>query len=167
MKAIVNVSENWGIGYENRLLFSISADLRHFRALTSGKTVVYGRKTLSTFPNQQPLKHRRNIIMSTDYHFAPEGAEVCRSFTELLARLRKLPSEEIFVIGGGSIYWRLLPYCSHALVTKTLKTFPADRYFPDLDHAENWRLEREGDIEEEDGISFQFLDYVNLSVRPL
>ena len=76
MEAIVNVTPDWGIGFENRLLVAIPEDLKRFRALTEGKTVILGRKTLQTFPGGKPLKNRRNLVLSSDFSFCPEGAEV-------------------------------------------------------------------------------------------
>lgn len=161
MDCIVNVTENWGIGCENRLLVSIPADLRRFRALTLGKTVVLGRKTLETFPCGEPLKERRNIIMSTKEGFAVPGAEVVHNLPELAALLRGIPTEEVCVIGGASVYALLLPYCRRALVTKTLAELPADRFFPNLDALPGWAAQAASLMQEEQGIRFQYIDYVN------
>ena len=163
MNLIVNVTENWGIGFENQLLVSISADLKRFRSLTMGKAVVLGRKTLETFPGGRPLKGRRNLIMSTNKDYAPEGAEVYHSLPELLDELRKLDTDEVCVIGGASIYEALLPYCSTAQITKTYVDCKADRFFPNLDAMANWKIEKIYDLEEENGIRFQYVDYVNNS----
>ena len=163
MIAIVNVTENWGIGFENQLLVSISADLKRFRALTQGKTVILGRKTLETFPGKKPLKNRRNLILSTDPAFTVEGGEVCHSLAEVLEKVKELPPEEVCVIGGASVYEALLPWCHKALVTKTFLSCPADRFFPDLDSLPNWRRERVSPLEEEAGVFFQYIDYVNQS----
>lgn len=167
MNLIVNVTENWGIGFENQLLVSISADLRRFRALTMGKAVILGRKTLETFPGGRPLKGRRNLILSTNPAYAPEGAEVFHSLDALLAEVRKLDSEEVCVIGGASVYEALLPYCTTAQITKTYVNCKADRFFPDLDAMDNWKVEKIFDMEEENGIRFQYVDYVNTSPLPL
>lgn len=161
MELIVNVSENWGIGMGDQLLVSIRSDLLRFRTLTMGSTVILGRKTLQTFPGGRPLKGRRNIILSTQADFCPEGAEVAHNVQELLRLLR--PEEKIFVIGGESVYRLLLPYCSRARVTKSYVNLPADRFFPDLDALPNWQLEAQEEILEENGVQFQYIDYVNLT----
>lgn len=166
MDAIVNVTENWGIGLKNRLLVSISADLRRFRALTEGKTVVLGRKTLETFPNGKPLKHRRNIIMSTDSAYTVEGAEVCHSLPELFTMLQDINKDEVCLIGGASLYEALLPYCSHVVATKTYLTLPADRFFPNLDELSNWHITARSELQEENGIRFQYFVYENQTPRP-
>ena len=140
MDAVVNVTEDWGIGLENRLLVSISADLRRFRKLTEGKTVIMGRKTLESLPHSRPLPHRRNLILSRDPYYRVEGAEVCSSVTALLEMVKEMPPDEVCLIGGASLYAALLPYCSRAFVTKTLCRLPADRFFPNLDELPNWQV---------------------------
>lgn len=161
MIAIVNVTKNWGIGFENALLVHLSADLQVFRQMTLGKTVIYGRKTLETFPNQKPLKGRRNLILSKNPNFSAEGAEVFSDTEQLLAAVKDLPSEEVFVIGGAEVYRELLPYCTAACVTKTDIDVPADRFFPNLDALPNWRIEKASLPLEENGVEFRYIYYVN------
>lgn len=165
MELIVNVTKNWGIGFENRLLVSISADLRRFRQLTEGKTVILGRKTLETFPGGRPLKNRTNIILTANPDFAAEGAQIVHSAQELLAALRVLPREELCVIGGASVYRLLLDYCDAARVTKTDAVCPADAFFPNLDETENWKIVERSEMQEENGLRFQYIDYVNSTPR--
>ncbi len=167
MDCIVNVTENWGIGLGGRLLVSISADLRRFRSLTTGKVVILGRKTLATFPGGRPLKDRVNLVLSTDPALTIPGAAVAHSLDELFALCRPYPSDDLCVIGGASVYDLLLPYCRRALITRTLLTPEADRFFPNLDDAPNWHLEKTSEIFEENGISFQYQDYVNRNRSPL
>ena len=106
MDLIVNVCENWGIGRDGKLLVSISADLKRFRQLTTGKTVILGRKTLSTFPGGRPLKNRTNLILSRSTA-AVEGAEVLPDLPALFARLRDCDLARVSVIGGASVYRRI------------------------------------------------------------
>ena len=155
MKLIVAVDRSWAIGREGDQLLYLSADLRRFKELTLGGTVILGRKTLATFPGGRPLKGRRNLILSRSPDFAPEGAEVFRSVEELLAAA----PEDSFVIGGESVYRALLPRCSIAYVTKIHAAFPADRYFPDLDADPSWTLTEEGPVLESGGIRFQYVTY--------
>ena len=113
MTAIVCVDKNWAIGRENRLLFRISADLKHFRALTTGKTVVMGKNTLLSLPGGRPLPNRRNLVVSTT--MAPrEGVEVARSVGEAAA----LAGEDAVLMGGAQLYRALLPRCERVLVTQ-------------------------------------------------
>ena len=167
MNCIVNVTEDWGIGLENQLLVAISADLKRFRQLTTGKVVILGRKTLDTFPGGKPLKNRTNLVLSTRPDFAPEGAIVAHTLEELLTLARRYPRDDLCVIGGASVYEALLPYCDHAQITRTFRTLPADRFFPNLDALPNWSLTAASEIMEENGISFQYLDYVNSAPLPL
>ncbi len=166
MDLIVNVCENWGIGRDGNLLVSISADLKRFRLLTTGKTVILGRKTLRTFPGGRPLKNRTNLILSCS-GIQVEGAEVYKNLHDLYLRLKELDLSQVSVIGGASVYKALLPYCDKAYVTKTLCAPDADTFFPNLDQLENWRLAETGPILEENGVRFQYLDYVNDAPQPL
>lgn len=155
MQAIVCVSENWGIGCDGRLLFRLSADLKRFRALTTGKTVILGRKTLATFPGGKPLPNRRNIVL-THRDFAIEGAETAHSAEEAAA----LAGPDAVVIGGTSVYRAFLPYCDRVLVTKVDACPEADSFFPDLDASPDWMAVSESEDLEEDGLRFRYVDYI-------
>lgn len=167
MRAIVNVTPDWGIGAENRLLIAVPSDLKRFRELTVGKTVILGRKTLETFPGKRPLKNRRNLILSRDPGFSAENAEVFSSVRALLEAVKELPPEEVFVIGGESVYRALLPYCDRVLLTRTWFDGKADRFFPDLDALPQWQQACVSEPMEENGIIFQYIDYVNQNVVAL
>lgn len=167
MELIVNVTENWGIGFENRLLVSISADLRRFRQLTTGKTVVLGRKTLETFPGGKPLKNRTNIILTANPAYQAEGAQIAHGTDELFALLRAQAHTDICVIGGASVYRLLLDYCDAARVTKTYVNCKADAFLPNLDAMENWTIQEKSEMLEENGLRFQYIDYVNLTPKAL
>ena len=110
MDCIVNVTQNWGIGKDGGLLVSISADLRRFRALTTGKTVIYGRKTLLTFPHTRPLPNRENWILSATPGFSVPGAAVFPSLAALQEAMRTRPADSLCLIGGASVYRALLPW---------------------------------------------------------
>jgi dihydrofolate reductase len=166
MDLIVNVTENWGIGKDGKLLVSISADLKRFRQLTTGKTVILGRKTLSTFPGGRPLKNRTNLILSGSTS-SIEGAIVVSNLDALFEQLKGCDLSQVSVIGGASVYKALLPYCDRAYITKTFLTPEADTFFPNLDEAENWSVAEAGPILEENGVKFQYVDYINVSPLPL
>ena len=155
MNVIVAVDENWAIGKDGDQLVYLKEDLKRFRALTSGHTVILGRKTLATFPGGRPLKNRRNLILSRNSKFRAEGAEVFSSVEELVKQV----DEDAFVIGGASVYEQLLPYCDTAYVTKIHAAFPADTYFPDLDKLEEWSVTEESACLEQDGISYHYVVY--------
>ena len=140
MNLIVAVDKNWAIGCGNRLLVSIPADMKFFRETTMGKVVVMGRKNLESFPAGQPLKNRTNIVITKDKNYKVKDAVVVTSVEEALEELKKYGEEEIYVIGGESIYRQLLPYCKTAYVTKIDHTYEADTYFPNLDEMEDWKM---------------------------
>ncbi len=166
MDVIVNVCENWGIGLNGQLLFSISADLKRFRQLTTGKTVILGRKTLATFPGGRPLKNRTNLVLSGSGAVI-KGAEVFSDLPSLLERVKALDTDQISVIGGASVYEALLPYCDRAYITKTLSSPSADTFFPNLDALSQWHIRESGEILEENGVQFQYVDYQNTAPLPL
>ena len=155
MNLIVAVDKNWAIGKDGDQLVYLSEDLKRFKALTTGHPVILGRKTLATFPGGRPLKGRRNLILSRNTDFAPEGAEV---FSDV-ETLRAAAPEDAFVIGGASVYRQLLPWCSTAYVTKIDRAFPADCHFPDLDQDPAWEQAEESVPLEQDGIIYRYLTY--------
>ena len=160
MNIIVAVDKNWAIGNKGDLLVRIKADHRRFKALTVGKVVVLGRKTMDTFPGRKPLKDRTNIILSHDPEYKVEGALVVHSVEELLEELKKYPSEDVFIIGGSSIYEQMLPYCDCAYITKIDHGYEADAFFPDLDSMEEWKVRQAGDAQTDYEYPYSFVDYV-------
>lgn len=155
MNVIVAADANWAIGLGGDQLCYIPADLKRFRRLTTGHPVLLGRKTLATFPGGRPLKDRRNLILSADPAFAPEGAEVFRTLEEALAAA----PADTFVIGGEQVYRQTLAFCDRAYVTRVHRAFPADRWFPDLDADPAWEIaETEGPYEEA-GLRFSYVTY--------
>lgn len=155
MNAVVAVDENWGIGRGGDQLCYISADLKRFKALTTGHPVILGRKTLATFPGGRPLPGRRNLVLSHNPDFTVEGAEI---FHDLDALLAAAP-EDSFVIGGGSVYRSLLDKCETVYATKIMSTFEADTFFPDLDADRLWQVVETEEPLEENGLQFQYLTY--------
>ena len=140
MNLIAAVDENWAIGYQNKLLTSIPEDMKFFRETTTGKVVVMGRKTLESFPGKKPLKNRTNIILTKNPSYQVEGAVMVHDLDELHKELEKYNSEDIFVIGGESIYRLLLDECDTAYITKIAYQYTADAYFPNLDEKKEWKI---------------------------
>jgi dihydrofolate reductase len=159
MNLIVAVDNNWAIGYKNDLLISIPNDHKHFREETTGKVVVLGRKTLATFPQGLPLKNRTNIILSKDQSFQVKDAVVVHSLQELLEEVKKYNDDDIYVIGGESIYRQLLPYCNVAHVTKIDHEYTADTYFPNLDKDDDWEITADSDEQTYFDIAYNFVKY--------
>ncbi|MEE0562425.1 MAG: dihydrofolate reductase, partial [Oscillospiraceae bacterium] len=154
MDAIVAVDARWGIGRDGGLLFRISADLRRFKALTMGHTVVMGRRTLQSLPGGRGLPGRRNLVLSRQGDLAPEGAEV---FCEVQPML-DAAGEDAFVIGGAQVYRLLLPACRRLYVTQIDADGGADVFFPEP-APELWRITEQSPWQEEQGLRYRYLTY--------
>lgn len=161
MKAIAAVDLNWGIGYQGKLLQWIPEDMKFFRQMTLGKVVVMGRETFESFPGQEPLKDRVNIVLTRNIGFTHNKMTICGSLDELLDILKGYKPEDIFIIGGELVYTQLLPYCTEAYVTKIDKAYLADKYFPILDNDRNWELDSESETKYYQDISFRFCKYIS------
>ena len=159
MNAIVAVDQNRAIGNKNDLLIRIPNDQKHFREETTGKVVVLGRKTMETFPQGMPLQNRTNIILTSDINYKVKGAIVVHSIEALLEELQKYNEEDIYIIGGESVYRQMLPYCKVVHVTKIDRTYDADSYFPNLDLDEEWHLTADSDEQTYFDIEYYFLKY--------
>ena len=159
MNLIVNVDSNWAIGYRGQLLVSIPEDMKFFRSETTGKVVVLGRKTLDTFPGGQPLKNRTNIILTRNPNYQVKGAIICHSVEEVLEELKKYNSEDVYIIGGDSIYKEFLPYCDVAHVTRTDHVYDADAWFPNLEEDPAWVLTGESEEKTYFDLEFRFCRY--------
>lgn len=158
MHLIAAADKNWAIGRNNELLVRISEDMKYFRKLTTGNVVVMGRKTLESFPGGKPLPDRVNIVLTRQKDYDGKGAVVARDLDELRRELEKYDSSRIFVIGGGSIYRTLLPYCEDAYITRLDYAYEADTWMPDLDKEEGWTLARTG----EEHTCFDLIYHFNL-----
>ena len=159
MNLIVIVDSNWAIGYRGNLLVSIPEDIKFFRSETTGKVVVLGRKTLDTFPGGQPLKNRTNIILTRNPNYQVKGAIICHSVEEVLEELKKYNSEDVYIIGGDSIYKEFLPYCDVAHVTRTDHVYDADAWFPNLEEDPAWVLTGESEEKTYFDLEFRFCRY--------
>lgn len=163
MRAIFHADRDWGIGKNNGLMFSLPKDMKFFRETTKGKVVVMGLNTLKSFPNGKPLKNRVNIVLSPDE--VNEDVINVHSLDELFEEVKKYPADDVFVIGGASVYRALIPYCTEVLVTKVNACGGADLFVPNLDRDENFRLVFEGGEEEDNGYQIRFCTYRNISPK--
>ncbi len=159
MNAIVAVDNNWAIGCKNRLLVRIPADHKNFRQETTGKVVVLGRKTLETFPQGMPLPNRLNIILSTNPDYKVKDAVVVHDKEELDAELKKYPTEDVYIIGGESVYRMMLPECNVVHVTKIDHDYEADAYFPDLDQDGAWEVTAQSEEQTYFDLPYYFVKY--------
>lgn len=157
MKLIAAVSENWGIGKNNKLLFNIPKDMQFFKEQTMGKTVILGRKNLESFPGGKPLKNRINIVLTHDKDFHAEGVKTVNGIEELLAL--DCVGDDAFVIGGESVYRQLLEYCDLCYITKVHESTECDKFMVNLDERADWTLLSETDKTEDNGHMISFCVY--------
>ena len=136
ISAIVAVDYNWGIGFNGDLLEHIPEDLKYFKQLTTGNTVIMGRKTWDSLPNK-PLPNRTNIVITNNTNM--EGQAEFMNLTDAMLYFIYNKNDDIFIIGGGKIYEELLPMCNRVYVTKIFKDHDqVDTYFLNLDESEEW-----------------------------
>lgn len=161
MKAIVAVDLNWGIGCDGQLLQHLPKDLKFFKEKTLGKVVVMGRQTFESLPGKAPLKDRINIVLSQNENFNDDRLTICRSLESVFDELKHYESDNVYIIGGDSVYKQFLPYCTEAYVTKIDHTYQADKFFTNVDEASGWELVSSSDLKEDKGVQFRFCKYVN------
>ncbi|MCR4943263.1 MAG: dihydrofolate reductase [Clostridium sp.] len=156
--AIVAVASNNVIGGDNKLLWHISDDLKRFKSITTGHTIIMGRKTFESFP--KPLPNRHHVILTRDKNYKVDSDEVTVVHdVETVMKMYENSGSEVFIIGGGEIYNLLLPYCSKLYLTKVNKNFEGDTYFPEINFDE-WNIdESSGElINEKDNLSYEFIN---------
>ena len=156
MELIVAVYDDWGIGASGTQPIALSADRKFFRETTRGAMVIVGRRTVADFPGQKPLPGRENVVLTRSGSQIP-GFTVCQSPEKAAELAKKVP--RAMVIGGGSIYRQMLPWCDTAYVTKVHCTPPSDTFFPDLDADPQWELAQVLQSGEENGIAYEMCLY--------
>ena len=159
MKAIAAIDINLGIGRDNDLLISIPEDMKRFRRITTGKTVVMGHSTLKSFPGGKPLPNRENIVFSRSEQPPQEGVTFVHSVEELMELLKDRNIDDVYVIGGGMIYSLLLPYCDELNLTVVEHAFDATVFFPDFRKDESWTLAGVSQTFSHDLVKYRFEDY--------
>lgn len=156
MELIVAVYDDWGIGRDGTQPVALSADRKFFRDTTRGAMVIAGRRTIADFPGQKPLPGRVNVALSRSAAEIP-GFILCRSAEEAAELANN--ADRAFVIGGGSVYRQMLPYCDAAYITKVHCTIESDTYFPNLDEDPHWVLAEVLQSGEENGIAYEMCLY--------
>ena len=156
MELIVAVYDDWGIGCEGTQPVALSVDRKFFREMTKGAMVIAGRRTIGDFPGKKPLPGRVNVALTRTQQEIP-GFTVCTSPEEAVELAKT--AQRAMVIGGGSVYRQMLPYCDTAYITKVHTTIPCDTYFPNLDEMEEWYVAERMMSGEENGIGYEMLLY--------
>lgn len=167
MKLIVAVDEKWGIGKNGDLLLSIPEDMLYYRATTRGKVVVMGYTTLLSLPKSKPAPGRLNIVLADIEGLRIPGAVVCGSMEQLLRLIGCFSPDDVFDIGGGSMYRQLLPYCSDAHITKMRFDGKADTFIPNLDENDDWSVAEESEMKDHEGLKYSFVVYHHAHPQPL
>ena len=159
---ILCVDKKWGIGRHNGLLFSLPKDMKFFKETTLNHVVALGENTLLSFPNSKPLKNRTHIVISQDEDHNYEGVENVHSFDDFLKAIKKhSENEDVYIIGGASIYRQTLPYVNKVLLTKVDAIGGAELYFPNLDKDPYFELKEESEEIEDNGYKIKFCTYIN------
>lgn len=160
LSIIVAKAKNNVIGGNNKLLWHISDDLKRFKQITSGSTIIMGRKTFESLPGVLP--NRKHIILtnSVDYSVDSQNVEVIHNLSDII-NLWKNSEEEVFVIGGGEIYKSLLPHCNKLYLTIVDKDFDGDTFFPEIS-LDQWKIEFESEdkIDEKSNLKYKFIDLI-------
>ena len=164
MIAILHADKKWGIGKKNDLMFRLPLDMKFFRETTSGKVVCMGYNTLLSFPGGKPLKNRTNVVLCEE-GVSPAGCIAVHSVKELLETVEKYPPDDVFMIGGGSVYRTMLPYCDKVYLTKVDADGGAEVFFPNLDEDENFVLKSESEPVVDNGYTIRFTVYENTAVK--
>ncbi|WP_252236803.1 dihydrofolate reductase [Clostridium sp. CH2] len=163
LSIIVAIAKNNVIGNDNKLIWHISEDLKRFKEITSGKTIVMGRKTFESLPGVLP--NRKHIILTRDKNFKvnSECVEIIYDFDELLNKYKN-SDDEVFIIGGGEIYKQLLPYSNKLYLTKINKDFDGDTYFPQINY-NHFKIDYKSDVitDEKSGLEYKFINLSRLS----
>ena len=166
--SILNCDNKWGIGKRNGLLFSLPLDMAFFRKTTSGHVVAMGENTLLSFPNQKPLKNRTNIVLSKDIDHNYEGVVNVHTFEDFLRTIKEYAKkEDVYIIGGASIYNQTLPYVDKVLLTKVHADGGAEVFFTNLDELDNFVIEERGETVMDGEYEIEFLTYKNLDKKEI
>ena len=158
MELIAAVDRDWAIGRGEELLFSIPEDLARFKSLTWGKTIVYGRKTMITFPGGKPLPGRKNYVLTHSPEQIPAPAQGVASVEDLLEVARQEPA--LFVAGGEQVYRQLLPFCDGARITQIDAQGGGDRLLSNLDRMPEWQLAEVSEWKRWQDLRFRFCRYL-------
>ena len=159
MNLIVAVDKNWGIGKDNHLLASLPGDMKYFKEQTMGKVVVMGRKTYESIPGGKGLPKRTNIVMTSNADYSAEGAIVVHNEQELFNEIKKHDAEDVFLIGGASLYNKYYKICDKLYITKIDADLGADTFIINIDEDSSFEIISESESQSDNGIEYKFLIY--------
>ena len=166
--SILSADKKWGIGKKNGLLFSLPLDMKYFRSTTLNHVVAMGENTLLSFPNQKPLKNRTHIVLSADPTHNYEEVINVHTFDDFLKKIKEFSlKEDVYIIGGASIYNQMIPYVDMVLLTKVDSDGGAEVFFHNLDEDENFDCVDEGEPLIDNGLTIRFTKYVNRNKKDI
>lgn len=151
---IVAIAENFAIGKNNDLLFHLPEDLKRFKMITTGHTIIMGRNTLLSLP-KWPLPNRRHIVLTDKQEDRFPGCEVVYSLNEALEKVKN--EDEAFVIGGGSVYRQFYPVTAKLYLTLVHKPFEGDVFFPEINFREWKEISRKEEYDEKNDFHYSYL----------
>lgn len=154
---IAAASTNNVIGFDNKLIWNIPKDLKRFKELTQGHSVIMGRKTFESLPS--PLPNRRNIVVTRNKDYSPEGIEVFSSIEDAIDACRE--DLQPFIIGGGEIYSQTINLVDKIELTRVYKDYQGDAFFPDIP-LDNFELANElvNYLDDDSNTKYSFLTYI-------
>lgn len=160
--SILNCDKNFGIGRKNGLLFSLPLDMAFFRETTKGHTVCMGENTLISFPGSKPLKNRKNIVLSKESNHNYDNVVNVHSFEDFLNVIKEESlHDDVYIIGGASIYRQTLPYVDKVLLTKVNADGGAEVFFENLDKHPDFECVDEGSPIMDGDLEIRFTTYLN------
>ena len=166
--SILNADKKWGIGKKNGLLFNLPLDMKFFRETTRGHTVCMGENTLISFPGSKPLKDRLNIVLSKENNYEYDNVLCVHTFDDFLKEIKNRSiNEDVYIIGGASIYRQTLPYVDKVLLTKVNADGGAEVFFTNLDEDPSFQCVDEGEPLLDGDIEIRFTTYINLNKKEI
>lgn len=165
LSIIVAKASNDVIGSDNKLLWHISEDLKRFKEITSGHTIIMGRKTFESLPKVLPNRHHIIITRDTNFKVDSEAVTIINDISDLIGKFKDT-EEEAFIIGGGEIYKTLMPYTKKLYLTRVYKDFEGDTTFPSINYDE-WTVINKSEIKvnPKDNLNYDFIDLEKLSTK--
>ena len=166
--SILNCDKEYGIGKKNGLLFSLKEDMKFFRNTTLNHVVAMGENTLLSFPGSKPLKNRTNIVLSADATHNYEGVINVHSFEEFLKVVNDYAQkEDVYIIGGASMYKQTLPYVDYVYLTKVDAIGGAEVFFVNIDEDENFKIVSESERIRDGDYDIKFVTYQNKNKKAI
>lgn len=162
MNLIVAVDRSWGIGCNNALLASIPGDMKYFKEHTMDKVVVMGRRTLESMPGRRGLPKRVNYVLTSNTDFEAERCIVVHTEDELFEALSRYDTDDVFLIGGATIYNKYYKLCDKLYVTKMDADLGADTFITDFDADPDFEIVSESEPITENGVTYRFTVYENI-----